>query len=123
MIVDEKYRGKYVVLFEGKIIDSDTDLEAIIKRVPISGMLVYIPNEDSKIIGHIETFGYEKIYPESQCFLCEIFNPELDIQTSQYVNSEADAELLAIDNAKRGMEVEVWELKYRMIPKHQQKDS
>ena len=122
MIIDKKYKGRYVVLFNGEVIDSDTNLESIIKRVPISGMLVYVP-DDTQTIGHFETLAYEKIQPENKCFLCEIFNPKINLQTSQYVNSEVDAEMLAIDKAKQGMEVEVWELKFKVVPKHQSDDS
>jgi len=122
MIIDEKYKGRYVVLFNGEVIDSDTDLESIIKRVPVSGMLVYVLS-DTQTIGHFETLAYEKIKPENKCFLCEIFNPKINLQTSQYVNSEVDAEMLAIDKAKQGMEVEVWELKFKVVPKHHSNDS
>lgn len=41
--LSNKYRGKYVYLEDGKVLDSDNDVNALIKRIPqLSGKQVFI---------------------------------------------------------------------------------
>jgi len=113
MIDFNEYKGKYVVLYNGEVIDSDDNLEDIIKRVPISGMLLYIP--DNKMVMAI-SISNEKI------FLCEAYDESKGIQISEYFDNEEDAREYAEKKAEAGLEVEIWELKYRIQKKRQSSD-
>lgn len=112
-----KFKWEFIATDGKSLIDYDHDLLSLLNRVPEDAIIYYIP--EGRCIFAIKKPNADFIEEtfSNECFLCEIFNPKLNIQSSYYVKSELEAVKKAVDSVRKGMEVEIWELKRRFKPK------